>query len=134
MTTSVFLVEDSALIRQRLGTMLAEYPGLTCAGEAAGADQAIEAILRERPQVALLDLSLAQGGGFDVLRAVRDAAPEVDCYMLSYTSAFPYRQLAERLGARGYFDKTSEFERVRELFASRAEPAMQQQCHDEGNP
>jgi DNA-binding NarL/FixJ family response regulator len=125
--TSVFVVEDSALIRQRLSAMLAEYPGLTRAGEAAGADAAIEAILRERPQVALLDLSLAQGGGFDVLRAVRDAAPEVDCYMLSYTSAYPYRQLAERLGARGYFDKAREFELVRELFASLSGSAPQPQ-------
>jgi DNA-binding NarL/FixJ family response regulator len=120
--TSVFVVEDSALIRERLSAMLAEFPGLTQVGEAAGADEAIEAILRERPQIALLDLSLAQGGGFDVLRAVRDAAPEVDCYMLSYTSAFPYRQLAERLGARGYFDKARELELVRELLASRAMP------------
>jgi len=115
--TSVFLVEDSPLIRERLRSMLAEIPGVSHAGEAAGADEAIEAILRLRPEIALLDLSLAQGGGFDVLRAVRAAAPEVDCYMLSTTSAFPYRDLAERLGARGYFDKAREFEQVRDMLA-----------------
>ena len=120
MTTSVFLVEDSALVRERLRGILAGLPGVEAVGEAAGAEQAIEAIVRQRPDIALLDLSLAQGGGFDVLRAVRAAAPEVDCYMLSNTSAFPYRQLAERLGARGYFDKTREFERVREVIAGRA--------------
>ena len=124
MTTRVFLVEDSPLIRDRLRGLLAEFPGVSAAGEAVGADAAIEAILRERPQIALLDLSLAQGSGFDVLRAVRAAAPEVDCYMLSNTAAYPYRQLAERLGARGYFDKTREFERVRELFAAREVPTQ----------
>jgi len=115
--TSVYLVEDSPLIRERLREMLAEIPGVSNVGEATGADEAIEAILRLRPQVVLLDLSLAQGGGFDVLRAVRDKAPEVDFYMLSYTSAFPYRQVAKRLGARDYFDKTRDFNRVREVIA-----------------
>jgi len=118
--TSVFLVDDSPLIRDRLRGMMAEFPGISPAGEAAGADAAIEAILRDRPQIALLDLSLAQGSGFDVLRAVRAQAPEVDCYMLSNTAAYPYRQIAERLGARGYFDKSREFEKVRDLFQKEA--------------
>jgi len=115
--TSVFLVEDSPLIRDRLRGMLAEFPDISHAGEATGASSAIEAILRLRPQVVLLDLGLAEGGGFDVLRAVRATAPEVDCYMLSHTSAYPYRQLAERLGARGFFDKAREFEQVRDMLA-----------------
>ena len=40
--------------------------------------------------------------------------------MISNFSAYPYRQLAERLGARGFFDKSREFERVREVVARRA--------------
>ena len=68
----------------------------------------------------VLDLNLAEGGGFDVLRELRAKAPEIDVYMLSNFSAYPYRQLAERLGARGFFDKTREFGRVREAIAARA--------------
>jgi DNA-binding NarL/FixJ family response regulator len=55
-----------------------------------------------------------------VLRAVCRQAPEVDFYMLSNFTADPYRQLAERLGARGFFDKSKEIERVREVVAQRA--------------
>jgi DNA-binding NarL/FixJ family response regulator len=54
------------------------------------------------------------------LRTVRNAAPEIEFYMLSNFSADPYRQLAERLGARDFFDKTKEFERVRDVITTRA--------------
>ena len=116
----IYIVEDSAAIRTRLTAMLGEVPGAQVAGTAAGATQATREILESRPQVVILDLNLAEGGGFDVLRALRAQAPEIDVYMLSNFSAYPYRQLAERLGARGFFDKTTEFGRVREAVAAKA--------------
>jgi ActR/RegA family two-component response regulator len=67
----------------------------------------------------VLDLKLADGSGFDVLRAVRGAAPGIDVYMLTNFASEPYRRLAERLGARDLFDKTTEFERVREAILDR---------------
>lgn len=112
----VFLVEDSPPIRERLSVML----GDALIGHATGADSAIREILDKRPDVVLLDVALAYGSGFDVLRAVRAQAPEIDIYMLTNFAAYPYRQLAGALGARGFFDKTSEFERVREVIAARA--------------
>jgi DNA-binding NarL/FixJ family response regulator len=121
--TRVFLVDDSSLIRDRLRAMFAGLSGVEAAGEASGADDAIAAILEQRPEVVLLDVNLAQGSGFDVLRAVRDAAPEIDIYMLSSYAAYPYRELAARLGARDYFDKAREFESVREVLAGRAGPS-----------
>ena len=116
----VFIVEDSVPVRERLEAMLGAIPGVSILGSAAGAQEAIGAILAGRPDVVLLDLGLAEGSGFDVLREVRASAPEIDVYMLSNFSAFAYRDLAERLGARGYFDKSREFERVRDVIASRA--------------
>jgi DNA-binding NarL/FixJ family response regulator len=116
----IYIVEDSAAVRNRLAALLGGVPGAQVAGSAAGATQATREILERRPQIVLLDLSLAEGGGFDVLRALRREAPEIDVYMLSNFSAYPYRQLAERLGARGFFDKTREFERVREVVAAKA--------------
>jgi DNA-binding NarL/FixJ family response regulator len=115
----IYIVEDSMLVRRRLEEMFAEVPGAKIAGAAAGATQATREILERRPDMVLLDIGLAEGGGFDVLRAVRAAAPEIDVYMLSNFAADPYRQLAERLGARGFFDKTREFGRVREAAANK---------------
>ena len=111
----VFVVEDSIPVRERLLALLQALPGTEVVGHAADAEAAIRGILSVRPDVVLLDLSLAQGSGFDVLRAVRPAAPQIDFYMLSNFSAYPYRSLAESLGARGFFDKTKELERVCEV-------------------
>ena len=111
----VFLVEDSAPVRERLTEMLQGLPGTQVLGHAADADGAIRGILAGNPDLVLLDISLAAGSGFDVLRAVRAAAPEIAVYMLSNYAAHPYRRLASALGARGFFDKTNEFERVREV-------------------
>ena len=117
----IFLVEDSLPVRARLAAMLDGIPGATLVGEAADADSAIREILANHPDVVMLDLGLAGGSsGFDVLRAVRPQAPDIDFYMLSNHAADPYRQLAERLGACDFFDKSRELERVRELIAQRA--------------
>ena len=51
--------------------------------------------------------------------AVHEAAPEIDVYMLSSFATEPYRRLAARLGARDFFDKSSEFQRVRDTLAAR---------------
>jgi DNA-binding NarL/FixJ family response regulator len=121
----IFIVEDSPAIRERLIEMLDAVPGADVIGQAVAADAAIRHILEQRPDVVLCDLHLAEGSGFDVLRAVRPQAPDIDFYMLSNFAASPYRELAERLGAREFFDKSREFERVREIIARRAEqPAV----------
>lgn len=117
----IFLVEDSHPVRARLAEMLSAIPGVTLVGTATNAADATQSILTRRPQLVVLDLSLGGGSsGFDVLRNVRSVAPEIEFYMLSNFSADPYRQLAEKLGARDFFDKTREFNRVRDVIASRA--------------
>ena len=116
----VFLVEDSPIVRERIEALLAEVPGIEIVGRAAGAATAIRDILELRPDLVVLDVHLAQGSGFDVLRALHAQAPELDVVMLTNYSADPYRQIAERFGARAFFDKSREFERVRDVVALRA--------------
>jgi len=115
----VYVVEDSLLIRERLDAMVT-VAGATVAGHASTVKAAIAGILVERPELVILDIQLADGTGFDVLRAVRKQAPEIDVYLFSNFSAYPYRQLAERLGAKDFFDKSKEFSLMRDAVAHRA--------------
>lgn len=115
----VFFVEDSPLVLERLEHM-AQLAGARAVGHAAGADEAVRGILAAHPDLVFLDLNLAQGTGLDVLRALRLEAPRIDVYMLSNYAEPAYRQLALRLGARGFFDKTNEFGRVMDLITARA--------------
>ncbi|HEY6966296.1 MAG TPA: response regulator [Burkholderiales bacterium] len=110
----VFVVEDSPRIRERLDELIANA-GAVSVGHAANVGPASRAILETRPDIVILDLQLADGSGFDVLRAVHDVAPEIEIYLFTNFAADPYRQLAERLGARGFIDKSREFERVHDV-------------------
>jgi DNA-binding NarL/FixJ family response regulator len=98
--------------------MLNAIPGASTVGYAEGAQEAIHGILAASPDVVVLDLHLKQGHGFDVLRAVGKAAPDIAFYVLTNHPAQGYRQSAIRLGARGFFDKSSEFEKLRETLAA----------------
>ena len=115
----VYLVEDSPMIIERLERMLATIIGARSVGHASRADEAIDAILAERPDIVMLDLHLARGNGFDVLRALHEQAPQIAIYVLSNFATPPYRQLAQRLGATDFFDKTAEFESVLQAIAER---------------
>jgi len=123
----VFVVEDSPIVCERLQEMLAGIDGACAIGAAASADAAITGILAAQPDVVVLDLHLAQGSGFDVLRALHAQAPAIGVYMLSNFADAPYRRLASRLGALDFFDKSTEFERVRDTLAARALDTIQTQ-------
>jgi DNA-binding NarL/FixJ family response regulator len=118
----VFLVEDSPILKTRVETMLASIPGASLAGHAADATAAIRDILATRPDAVILDVHLAQGTGFDVLRGLRaaNAAPAV--YVLTNYATEAYRATARKLGAQGFFDKSTEFEQLRTALAA-ARPA-----------
>ncbi|HEV8260122.1 MAG TPA: response regulator transcription factor [Burkholderiales bacterium] len=115
----VFLVEDSSLVLERLIALLGALPNTQIVGHAAGAEESVRAILATRPDVVVLDFKLAQGTGFDVLIELHDKEPGIDLYMLSNYCSEAYRRQAERLGARGFFDKTTELEHVCEALADR---------------
>jgi two-component system response regulator DevR len=111
----IFLVDDSPLIRERIEAMIGTIAGAEVVGHAESADDAIRGIFATQPDAVVLDLT--RGTGLDVLRAVRAAAPDIDVYLLTNHAAEPYRRAAERLGASGFFDKTTEFRSVRQALA-----------------
>jgi DNA-binding NarL/FixJ family response regulator len=120
MPLSVYVVDDAANVRERLGRLFNSIEGIRTAGYAARADTAIEGILAAKPDVVVLDIALAHGTGFEVLRAIRERAPGIDAYVLSNSATPPYRQLAAELGARDLFDKSLEFDVLRDALRQRA--------------
>jgi DNA-binding NarL/FixJ family response regulator len=109
-TVKVFLVEDSPMLRERLEKMLAAIPGAQTVGHAPTARDAIAGIEAARPDAVVLDIQLEEGTGFDVMRAVRPSQPAVGFYVLTNFAHEGYRRMAEKLGARGFFDKSKEIE------------------------
>ena len=115
----VFLVEDAPLLRERLEALVASIPGGRMVGHAAGAKEAVQAIVAAQPDVVVLDIHLTEGNGFDVLRGLKGDGSGPDVYVLTNYPQEAYRRTAEKLGARGFFDKSSEFDKLRSALAAR---------------
>jgi DNA-binding NarL/FixJ family response regulator len=104
--------------------MLSKIEGVNTVGSASTARDAESAILATQPDAVLLDIKLADGSGFDVLRSLGAKAPGIEVFMLTNFAARPYRDRAASLGARGFFDKTIELESMRRTIAERAARSM----------
>lgn len=109
---NVFLVDDSVIIRQRLKRMLADVPEVQVIGEAGDAQEAMDAILRQKPDVVLLDIHLLNGSGIDVLQILKKAKP-VPAVIILTNYPFPqYRQKCLEAGADFFFIKSTQFDQI----------------------
>jgi DNA-binding NarL/FixJ family response regulator len=113
----VFLADDSAPIRQRVGAMLAASD-MTVVGEAETPQACIDGILGSHPDVVVLDVQLEGGTGLQVLKAVRQAEPDVAFIVFSNNSAPAYRKRYLAEGASLFLDKTTEFDQLAQAIAS----------------
>ena len=115
--TSVFIVDDSDSIRQRLIAMLETMADVSIVGEARSAAEAIDGILATHPDSVLLDLNLGASSGMEVLSTVHRQLPVVEFVVLSNHSEPQYRRACAKAGARYFLDKSTEFDCVRTVIA-----------------
>ncbi len=102
--TRVVIVDDHAMFRT--GVKAEIERSVEVLGEAADVDQAVEAVLRLKPEVVLLDVHLPGGGGGEVMRRVAGRVPETRFLALSVSDAAEDVIGTIRAGARGYVTKT----------------------------
>jgi DNA-binding NarL/FixJ family response regulator len=111
---NVFLVEDALLIRERIkGTV--EEAGGHVIGEAATEQEAVAGLLATHPDIAVVDLRLAEGSGIDVIRQVKRASPETVMVVLTNHADMQYWNASMEAGAEFFFDKTADFPRFVEV-------------------
>ena len=112
---SVFIVDDSESIRQRLISMLTTMSNVKVAGEAGNVADAIGGIIATRPDVVLLDLNLGSGSGMQVLNEVKRLLPFVSVIVLTNHAEPQYRRACLKAGARHFLDKSTQFDCVRSV-------------------
>lgn len=108
----VLVIENSAVICERLLSLLAEsgaYQGLGCVPCVSGA---LERYATDQPDALLLDLRLADGSGFQVLEALRQCQHGVPVIVLSENDSWHYRRRAESLGAAAFLRKSTQFDLI----------------------
>jgi DNA-binding NarL/FixJ family response regulator len=114
---TVFLVDDSAPIRERLKELLVQGSPVRIVGEADRAASAIEGILATRPTVAVLDYRLPDGTAVDILRAVAGVARETVFIVLTNHVTAAVLAACLAAGAQHFLDKSTEFDRLNEIIA-----------------
>ena len=113
----VFVVEDSAAVRERLLEMIREIENVEVVGEAETFDAAVSGILDTRPDVAVLDIKLAdeRGSGIDVLTEVKKGLPGMRAIVLSNYATPQHMKASADAGAQYFLDKSADFERIAEI-------------------
>ena len=105
----VYLVEDSPIAQRFLGSAIAAV-GAELDGCSDHAQEAIADVFALQPDLILIDISLASGSGFDVLKALHEHSlvPEAIKVVLTNHADAECRNLSLQLGADRFFDKASE--------------------------
>lgn len=106
MSIKVYLVDDHRLFLSGVRAELAEE--FTIIGSAHDVDSAIAGIREMRPDVALVDVHMPDGGGIAVIEAVAETNPDVKFLALSVSDQAEDVIAMIRAGARGYVTKTIE--------------------------
>ncbi len=105
MSLRVFLVEDEPLVRRGLELLLSREPGVEVCGHASRQSEALAQILTLKPDLAIVDLRLAEGRGVDLIKELRAFGPSPKIIVFSmHTQALQVRAVL-KAGANGFVGK-----------------------------
>ena len=108
----IYLVDDHPLVREWLTNLIHQQPDLAVCGEAEDAPHALQHITALKPDVAIVDLSLKQGSGIELIKNLKAMQPGTAIIVLSMHDERLYAERALRAGARGYIMKRETAKKV----------------------
>lgn len=103
--TKVLIVDDHPVVREGLAMHLATQPDLEVCGEAEDVPGALALLATIHPDVAIIDISLKNGNGLELVRRIRDRYDAVRILVWSMYPENLYAERALRAGAQGYLNK-----------------------------
>jgi DNA-binding NarL/FixJ family response regulator len=115
--TRIVIIDDHSLVRDGLAGLLGSQ-GFIIAGSAASAAEGLELVRQAKPDLAILDISLAHTDGSDLIKQIKSEMPRLPMLVISMHDENVYAERVLRAGARGYVMKREPSERI---FAAIAE-------------
>lgn len=110
--TSVFIVDDHPLVREWLANLIHQQPDFLVCGEAEKASSALQNMISLKPDVAIVDISLKEGSGLELIKEIKVNLPAIAVIVLSMHDETLYAERAIRAGARGYIMKRETTKRI----------------------
>ena len=101
----ILLVDDHPLVRERLTEVLNREPDLHVSGEAEDRHEALEAIRASRPGLVIVDLTLKNSDGMELIKDIHHRWPALPMLVVSMHDESLYAERVIRAGARGYITK-----------------------------
>ncbi|HET6497235.1 MAG TPA: response regulator transcription factor [Thermoleophilia bacterium] len=108
----VVIVDDHPIVRKGLSELINHEPGMTVCGEADTADGGLACIRLERPDVAVIDLTLGLDSGLELVKALNHAMSETRVLVLSMHDESLHAERALAAGAHGYVMKDQAMGRL----------------------
>jgi DNA-binding NarL/FixJ family response regulator len=108
----VLIVDDHPVVRQGIAQTLEQEADLTVCGEAEDVRGALEAIDEFEPDAAVVDISLRDSSGIELIKHIRARRPALPVLVLSMHDESLYAERAIRAGARGYLTKADSAEKI----------------------
>ena len=108
----IFLVDDHPLVREWLTNLIHQQPDLVVCGESEDAPHALQQIASTKPDVAIVDITLKQSSGIELIKNLKVMQPNLAIIVLSMHDERLYAERALRAGARGYIMKRETAKKV----------------------
>jgi DNA-binding NarL/FixJ family response regulator len=120
-TIRVLLVDDHALVRQALGSLLSQTSDIVPVAECCDGDQAIAAAIEHQPNVVVLDIDMPGIAAFQAAQVIRARVPGAKILFLSAFTHDRYIEAAIKSGAMGYLTKNEPPQRVEQAIRAVAD-------------
>jgi DNA-binding NarL/FixJ family response regulator len=108
----VFVVDDHAIVREGLSTIINQQPDLMVCGAAEDAQTALKAVTTLHPDLVIVDISLKGVNGIELIKQIQQRDEEIPILVLSMHDESLYVERVLRAGARGYIMKQEGTEKV----------------------
>jgi two-component system invasion response regulator UvrY len=117
----VLLADDHSIVREGLRRIVEESDDMEVVAEASDGKEAIHQIRKSQPDVAVIDISMPEIDGLEVLQQLQPEYPELPILILTMHEEQQYVVRAIEAGARGYITKKSApeqlVEAIRKVYA-----------------
>lgn len=108
----VLLVEDSALLVQRIAELVGDLPDVAIVATAGSEAEALALLAVGNIDAVILDLQLHAGSGFGILRELRQQPSHPQVVVFTNFAIAAYRDTALALGASYFLDKSRDYDRL----------------------
>ncbi|RZI42057.1 response regulator transcription factor [Herbaspirillum sp. HC18] len=132
-TIRILIADDHAIVREGLKQILADTRDMVVAGDAENGNDAIKLARKGDSDVLLLDISMPDRSGIEVLKQIKKESPKLAVLMLSMHREDQYAIRSLKAGAAGYLNKQSApaelVDAIRQVAAGRKyiSPALAQE-------